>query len=106
MRPTGSGSDVAAPLTHHRDGWRRMGLELGTRCTTLAGGVLLAAKSDGSLLQAGPASLVSRPLGDWRLSGILLTTLVGGGLLTPRTRTWRGWRHAEVHPEQRQAGRR
>src|SRR3954451_8963466 len=59
---------------------RRMllGLELVTGGTAVAGGVLLVIAPDGSLLGADPSALVGSPFADWRLPGVLLTTLVGG----------------------------
>ena len=56
-------------------------LELGTGSAALAGGVLLAAAPDGSLLQADPRVLAGSPFPDWRAPGVLLATLVGGGFL-------------------------
>jgi hypothetical protein len=56
-------------------------LELGTGTAALAGGVLLAAAPDGSLLQADPRVLAGSPFPDWRAPGVLLATLVGGGFL-------------------------
>lgn len=58
-----------------------VGLELGTGVAATAGGLLLAAAPDGSLLRADPAALRNSPFGDYRRPGILLATLVGGGLL-------------------------
>ena len=60
----------------------------------LAGGVLLAVKPDGSLLRADPAVLSGTPFGDWRLPGVLLATLVGGGFLVAGRWSGRGYRHA------------
>jgi hypothetical protein len=56
-------------------------LELGTGTAALAGGVLLAAAPDGSLLHADPGVLAGSPFPDWRAPGMLLATLVGGGFL-------------------------
>ncbi len=53
----------------------------GTGSAALAGGVLLAAAPDGSLLQANPRVLAGSPFPDWRAPGVLLATLVGGGFL-------------------------
>ena len=97
MGPTDSRTGSAvSPTVQRADGRRRLlvGLELLTRSTAVLGGVLLAAKPDGSLLQADPAVLVASPFQNWRILGILLTTLVGGGFLAAGTWQWRGWRHA------------
>jgi hypothetical protein len=56
-------------------------LELVTGAAGLAGGVLLAASPDGSLLGADPAVLAGSPFSDWRVPGVLLAGLVGGGFL-------------------------
>ena len=97
MRPTGSETGPAvSPTVRGADGGRRLlvGLELLTGSTAVLGGVLLAAEPDGSLLQADPAVLVASPFQNWRIPGILLTTLVGGGFLAAGVWQWRGWRHA------------
>jgi hypothetical protein len=60
----------------------------------LAGGVLLAVAPDGSLLRADPATLAGSPFSDWRLPGVLLAGLVGGGFLLAGWWQWRGHRHA------------
>ena len=69
-------------------------LELVTGATALAGGVLLAAAPDGSLLRADPATLAGTPFADWRVPGVLLAGLVGGGFLLAGWWQWRGRRHA------------
>jgi hypothetical protein len=69
-------------------------LELVTGATGLAGGVLLAAAPDGSLLRADPATLAGTPFSDWRVPGVLLAGLVGGGFLLAGWWQWRGYRHA------------
>jgi hypothetical protein len=69
-------------------------LELVTGITGLAGGVLLAAAPDGSLLRAGPAVLAGTPFSDWRVPGVLLAGLVGGGFLLAGWWQWRGHRYA------------
>lgn len=82
--------------------WRRSGvnrralvaLELVTGVTGLAGGVLLAAAPDGSLLRADPATLAGTPFTDWRVPGVLLAGLVGGGFLLAGWWQWRGHWHA------------
>jgi hypothetical protein len=68
-------------------------LELVTGATGLAGGVLLAAAPDGSLLRADPAALAGTPFSDWRGPGVLLAGL-GGGFLVAGWWQWRGYRHA------------
>lgn len=65
------------------------GLELFTGTAALAGGVLLAAAPDGSLLQADPAALAGSPFADYRWPGVLLATLVGGGYLLTGIWQWR-----------------
>jgi len=69
-------------------------LELVTGATGLAGGVLLAAAPDGALLRADPATLARTPFADWRVPGVLLGGLVGGGFLLAGWWQWRGHRHA------------
>jgi hypothetical protein len=69
-------------------------LELVTGATGLAGGVTLVAAPDGSLLRADPAVLAGTPFGDWRVPGVLLAGLVGGGFLLAGWRQWRGRRYA------------
>jgi hypothetical protein len=71
-----------------------VGLELVTGATGLVGGVLLAAVPDGSLLRADPAALAGSPFSDWRVPGVLLAGLVGGGFLIAGWWQWRGHRHA------------
>src|SRR4051794_41895482 len=58
-----------------------VGLELTTGATGLVGGLLLAMRPDGSLLNADPRVLADSPFPDWRLPGLLLACLVGGGFL-------------------------
>ena len=59
----------------------RVVLELAAGVLAVAGGALLVAAPDGSLLQLDAAMLGGSPFGDWRLPGILLADLVGGGFL-------------------------
>ena len=58
-----------------------VGLELVTGAAGLAGGLLLVVKPDGSILHADVSALAGTPFSDWLLPGLLLSTLVGGGLL-------------------------
>jgi hypothetical protein len=69
-------------------------LELVTGVAGLAGGLLLAAAPDGSLLRADPAVLAGSPFSDWRIPGVLLAGLVGGGFLLAGWWQWRGRRYA------------
>ncbi|MCU1613628.1 MAG: hypothetical protein JWO98_1168 [Frankiales bacterium] len=71
-----------------------IGLELGTGAAALVGGVLLAVRPDGSLLDAPGTALSGSPFSDWRLPGLLLATLVGGGFSATGTWQWRRGRHA------------
>jgi hypothetical protein len=68
-------------------------VELVTGAAGLAG-VLLAAAPDGSLLRADPATLAGTRFSGWRLPGVLLAGLVGGGFLLAGWWQWRGYRHA------------
>jgi hypothetical protein len=56
-------------------------LELTTGAAALVGGVMLMAVPNGSLLHADPNVLAGTPFPDWRLPGLLLAALVGGGFL-------------------------
>lgn len=69
-------------------------LELATGATALIGGLLLAAAPDGSFLFADRAALSGSPFDDWRLPGILLAGLVGGGMVLAGTWQWIDGRHA------------
>jgi preprotein translocase subunit Sec61beta len=69
-------------------------LELVTGVTGLVGGALLAAAPDGLLLRADPATLAGSPFSDWRVPGVLLAGLVGGGFLLAGWWQWRGHRYA------------
>jgi hypothetical protein len=71
-------------------------LEMTTGAAGLAGGVLLAAVPDGSLLHADLGALAGTPFSDWRVPGVLLTALVGGGLLLT------GWWQWRDHPYARE----
>src|SRR5919199_3149432 len=67
-----------------------VGVETFTGVTGLAGGLLLAIRPDGSLLQARMSALAGSPFSDWRLPGLLLASLVGGGFLGAACWQWRG----------------
>lgn len=69
-------------------------LELLTGAAGLAGGLLLAAAPDGSMLRADPDVLAGSPFSDWRMPGVLLAGLVGGGFLLAGWWQWRGRRAA------------
>ena len=70
------------------------GIELVTATAAVLGGALLVARSDGSLLHADQAVLRTGPFTDWRIPGLLLAGLVGGGWLVAGLRQWRGGRYA------------
>jgi hypothetical protein len=70
------------------------GLELVTGLAGVAGGLLLVAAPDGSLLNADPGVLAGGPFSDWRVPGVLLAALVGGGFLFAGAWQWRGGWHA------------
>src|SRR5947209_7346346 len=57
----------------------------------LVGGLLLAARPDGSLLDAKRSALDGTPFSDWRAPGILLALPVGCGLLGASVWVWRRW---------------
>jgi hypothetical protein len=65
-----------------------------TGSAALAGGLLLVAAPDGSLLAADPRALHGSPFADWRMPGVLLAVLVGGGFLFTAARYWRRCRWA------------
>jgi hypothetical protein len=74
-----------------------VGLELFTGAAAAVGGLLLAIRPDGSLLKADPSALAGSPFTTWRMPGILLMTLVGGGFLVSGAWQWRrGWHAAEL----------
>lgn len=58
-----------------------VGMEYFTGVTALAGGIMLVARPDGSLLQARVSALTRSPFANWRVPGTLLAALVGGGFL-------------------------
>jgi len=59
----------------------RLGLEYFTSATAMVGGLLLVSRPDGALLQAKQSALATSPFADWRMPGLLLGVLVGGGFL-------------------------
>jgi hypothetical protein len=67
-----------------------VGVELATGAMALLGGTLLAVRPDGSLLQADLSALASSPFPDYRLPGVLLAVLVGGGFVA--TGVWQARR--------------
>jgi hypothetical protein len=69
-------------------------LELVTGAAGLAGGLLLVIAPDGSLLHADPAVLPGTSFANWRIPGVLLAALVGGGFLATGAWQWRGNRYA------------
>ena len=71
-----------------------VGLEMTTGVTGLAGGLLLVVVPGGSLLHANPRALAGTPFGDWRVPGVLLAVLVGGGFLLTGWWQWRDHWHA------------
>ncbi len=73
-----------------------MVLELTTGAAALAGGAMLMAVPDGSLLHADPKVLAGTPFADWRMPGLLLAGLVGGGFLVT------GWWQLADHRYARQ----
>ena len=56
-------------------------VEVATGAMALSGGVLLISKPDGSLLRADLSALANSPFSDYRLPGLLLAVLVGGGFV-------------------------
>ena len=69
-------------------------LELVTGAMGLAGGVLLAAAPDGTLLRTDPATLAGTPFTDWRVPVSAAGRAGGGGFLLAGRWQWRGRRHA------------
>ena len=95
-RFTGHGGPARSSAVRRPEVARRalVALELVTGVTGLVGGALLAAAPDGSLLRADPAALAGSPFTDWRMPGVLLAGLVGGGFLLAGWWQWRGHRYA------------
>jgi hypothetical protein len=74
-----------------------VGLELFTGVAGAIGGLLLVAEPDGSLMDAKLSALAGSPFSDWRIPGVLLATLVGGGFLVAGLWQWRdGWHAREL----------
>jgi peptidoglycan/LPS O-acetylase OafA/YrhL len=74
-----------------------VGAELCTGGAAVVGGLLLITRPDGSLLHAKLSALSGSPFSDWLAPGILLFTLVGGGLVAAGTWQWRrGWHAREL----------
>lgn len=59
--------------------WFLGALEVTTGAGAIVGGALLVARPDGGLLRATVRSLSKSPFTDWRVPGLLLAVLVGGG---------------------------
>ncbi len=70
-------------------------LELFTGTMGLVGGLMLIARPNGSLLHAKMSALSGSPFDDWRLPGLLLASLVGGGFLVAGEWQLRGLPHAQ-----------
>lgn len=73
-----------------------IGLSLFTGLTALAGGLLLIAAPDGSLLRMDSTALKGSPFSDWRVPGVLLAVLVGIGFLLAAHWVWRRRRGAQI----------
>jgi hypothetical protein len=71
-------------------------VEITTGLLAVVGGSALIVRPDGSLLRADPSSLERSPFVDWRVPGVLLTTLVGGGFLFAAESLRRGLPWARV----------
>jgi hypothetical protein len=94
---TGLRRPDSSPRRSQRAGQRALvALELTTGAAALAGGVMLMAVPDGSLLHADPNVLAGTPFPDWRVPGLLLAALVGGGFLLT------GWWQLADHKYARQ----
>ena len=93
LGPNGAGKTESGDHVDvvHRSGTGRrqralVAVEMTTGVLALTGGVLLAARPDGSPLQADVSALAGSPFSDYRVPGVLLAVLVGGGLVA--TATW------------------
>ena len=80
---TGQRRAGPSPLRRSSDAGQRalVVLELATGAAALVGGVMLTAVPDGSLVHADPDVLAGTPFPDWRVPGLLLAAIVGGGFL-------------------------
>jgi len=58
------------------------GIESLTGTAAALGGALLIARPDGQLIGARTSALAGSPFVSWRVPGVLLLVLVGGGYLT------------------------
>ena len=68
-----------------------IGLEFATSLGALTGGLMLIVRPDGAILRAKLSALTGSPFGDWRVPGILLGMLGGGGFLLGGLLQTRGW---------------
>ncbi|MGN6609303.1 MAG: hypothetical protein ACTHMS_20110 [Jatrophihabitans sp.] len=66
-----------------------IGLESFVAIAAIAGGFLLAVAPDGHLLDAHRSALDGSPFTDWRVPGLLLLALVGGGFALAAWGEWR-----------------
>jgi len=71
-------------------------IEAATAVCAAAGGALLVAAPDGHLLSADPAVLAGSPFHSWRVPGVLLLTLVGGGFAAAAAAQATRWRGARA----------
>lgn len=90
------------PRAHARSGIRTSGdrsrrvlsrVELATGASALVCGGLLVVRPDGSALALPLQVLDGTPFADWRMPGLLLAGLVGGGYLVAGTWERRRWSH-------------
>jgi len=88
------GASAERALAAHGSGRVLGGLELVTATAAVLGGALLVARPDGSLLHADQAVLRTGPFTYWRIPGLLLAGLVGGGWLAAGLWQWRSGRYA------------
>jgi hypothetical protein len=71
-----------------------VGVELATGLAAMIGGLLLMIQPDGSLLAADTDDLRGSPFTNWAVPGLLLATLVGGGLTAAALWQWHQGHHA------------
>lgn len=79
--------------TRRRSAWSRtrtglLTFEVITSVTAMAGGTLSVLAPDGRLLAADPTVLGGSPFEDWRVPGVLLGLLVGGGFAVAAGAVW------------------